>query len=90
MISLLVTRPRLAHKAAAIVSELVSDLRAIGYVTLRTRDSAVALVHALLPLVSPGLRRDIEDTLRVDPWYLHCSTWPAAAKLKSSPSSGAK
>jgi hypothetical protein len=90
MISLLATRPRLARKAAAIVSELVSDLRAIGYVTLRTRDSAVALVHALLPLVSPGLRRDIEDTLRDDPWYLHYSTWPAAAKLKSSPSSGAK
>jgi hypothetical protein len=84
MISLLATRPRLARKAAAIVSESVHDLRAIGYVTLQTRDSAVVLANALMPLASPQLRRDIEDTLRDDPWYLHCSTWPAAAKQSSS------
>jgi hypothetical protein len=90
MISLLATRPRLARKAAAIVSELIRDLRAIGYVTLQTRDSAVALVYALLPLASPRLRRDIEDTLRDDSWYLHCSTWPTAANRSSSVSVGGK
>jgi hypothetical protein len=84
MISLLATRPRLARKAAAIVSESVHDLREVGYVTLQTRDSAVVLANALLPLTSPRLRRDIADTLRDDPWYLQCSTWPAAAKQSSS------
>lgn len=70
MISLLATRPRLARKAAAIVSESVHDLRAVGYVTLQTRDSAAALVNALVPLASPRLRRDIEDTIKADPWSL--------------------
>ena len=70
MISLLATRPRLARTAAAIVSELVEDLRAGGWVSLQTRDAATAFVHGLFPLVSPHLRRDIEETLRNDPWAL--------------------
>lgn len=70
MISLLAARPRLARKVAAIVSALVDDLRAGGRVSVQTRDGVMALVHALLPLASPHLRRDIEETLRDDPWTL--------------------
>jgi hypothetical protein len=70
MISLLATRPRLARKAAAIASELVDDLLADGRVSVQTRSCAMAFVHTLLPLTSPRLRRDIEETLRDDPWNL--------------------
>lgn len=68
MISLLATRPRLARKAAAIVNDLVDDIRAAGRVSLRTREGIMVFVHALLPLASPRLRRDIEETFRDDPW----------------------
>jgi hypothetical protein len=70
MISLLATRPRLAYKAAAIVSELVGEVRAGGRVSVETRDGAMAFAHALIPLASTRLRRDIEETLRDDPWAL--------------------
>lgn len=70
MISLLATRPRLARTAAAIASELVGEVRAGGRVSVQTRNGAIAFVHALLPLTSPRLRRDIEETLRDDPWAL--------------------
>ena len=61
MIALLTTRPRLANKAAAIVSALVDDLRADGRVSVQTRNGATALVDALLPLASPHLRRDMGE-----------------------------
>jgi hypothetical protein len=80
MTALLATRPGLARRAASIVSQFVDDLRERGGASMPTRDSAIAFAHALLPLASPGLRRDIEDTLQNDPWslYLPCSTWRAA------------
>ncbi|HEY7307224.1 MAG TPA: hypothetical protein VH601_24080 [Bryobacteraceae bacterium] len=70
MIALLAIRPPLARNAAAIVSALVDDLRVGGCVSVQTRDGAMALAHELLPLASPHLRRDIEETLRDGPWDL--------------------
>jgi hypothetical protein len=70
MTVLLAARPRLARKAARVMSALIDDLRAGGRVSMQTQDGAVALLHALLPLASPHLRRDIEETFRDYAWAL--------------------
>jgi len=68
--ALIARRPPLLGRAAAIVSALVDELRADGHVSIQTRDDATEFARALLPLASPHLRRDIEDTLQGDPWML--------------------
>lgn len=70
MTSLLATRPRLACWAADLAGELADDLREDGRVSKQTSDGTAAFVHTLLLLASPRLRRDIEQTLREDPWTL--------------------
>jgi hypothetical protein len=70
MIAVLSRRPRLARRAAAIVTDLVDDVRNGGRISRHTRARATAFVRSLLPLVSDPLRRDIQETLGNDPWTL--------------------
>ena len=67
MISVLAPRPRLARTAATIVSDLVDDLRTQRRISPNTRDRATTFARALLPVVSPRLRHDIEKILCDDP-----------------------
>jgi hypothetical protein len=68
--ALLASRPGLARTAGAIVRAVVDDLRAGDRVSAATRERATTLVTTLLPLASPPLRRDVEETLGSDPWML--------------------